>query len=51
MSKPRLSRDYKPTEIFRLELSNEEMNYIGNRLPAGYSFVLEPKKNLPKHVI
>lgn len=27
------------------------MSYITGRLPPGYSFVLEPKKNLPKHVI
>lgn len=51
MSKQRLSRDFKPAEIFRLELSNDELNYISNRLPAGYSFVLEPKKSIPKHVI
>lgn len=51
MSKQRLSRDFKPAEIFRLELSNDELNYITSRLPAGYSFVLEPKKNIPKHVI
>lgn len=27
------------------------MNYLANRLPPGYSLVLEPKKNIPKHVI
>lgn len=40
MSKQKLARDFKPSELFRLELSVDEMNYISNRLPFGYSLVL-----------
>lgn len=51
MSKFKLSKEFITEDTFRLELSNDEMNYLSLVLPARYSLQVEARKNIPKHAL
>ena len=40
MLKNRLPRDFKAGEVFRVELSTDEMTYLSQVLPSRYSLIL-----------